>query len=183
MPVPVRSSATFSWCYAFIPLVLSNPSLDIVDKAEQAVPADAGESAAVGVGTPPDEDGFADDVVFGHEAPVAGVEGVVAVVALHPIVVHLEGVLRGLLVVDEDLAVADLQLVALVGTDGALIDGQVLQRQVDGLALGRYPDRTIVVARPMHVTIERIDVQFGSICISISGRFLKASAVRLVMGM
>ena len=62
----------------------------------------------IGIGTPPDEDGLTNDVILGHEAPIAGVEGVVTVVALHPVVVQLKGVLRRLLIVDEDLAVFHL---------------------------------------------------------------------------
>ena len=39
--------------------------------SEEAVPSDAAEAAAVGVRRPPDEERFAYDMVFGHEAPVA----------------------------------------------------------------------------------------------------------------
>ena len=45
---------------------------DVVDYAEETAPADASiEERTVGVAAPPDEDGLAHDVVFGHEAPVA----------------------------------------------------------------------------------------------------------------
>ena len=64
----------------------AEPLLDVVNEAEEAAPADAVHATAVGVAAPPDEDGLADDVVLGHEAPVARVGGVVAVVALHPVV-------------------------------------------------------------------------------------------------
>ena len=85
------------------------------------------------------------------------------IVTLHPVVVHLEGVLRGLLVVNEYLAILHLQLIAFVGTDGAFVDGQILQCQVDGCALLRNPDGAVVVARPVHVAIQRIDVQRATV--------------------
>ena len=81
---------------------------NIVYETEQALPSDAGESATVWVRAPPDKDGLADDVVFWYEAPIAAVQRVVAVVALHPVVVKFEGVLGGLFVVDEYLAVPNL---------------------------------------------------------------------------
>ena len=73
-------------------------------------------------------------MVFRYEAPVAGVERVVTIVTLHPVVVHLEGVLRGDLVVDVYLTILHFQLVAFIGADRTFIDGQILQRQVDALA-------------------------------------------------
>ena len=80
------------------------------------------------------------------------------IVALHPVVVHLEGVLSSLLVVDIYLAVLHLQLVTLISTDRTLVDGKVLQCQVNALSFSRYPDGTVVVACPVHITIQRIDV-------------------------
>ena len=44
---------------------------DVVDHFSESVPSYAGDAVAVGVGAPPDEDGFSDDVVFGNESPVA----------------------------------------------------------------------------------------------------------------
>ena len=58
---------------------------DVVHEAEQAVPSNAGESVTVRIGTPPNEDRLAHDVIFRHKTPIAGVEGVVAVVTHHPI--------------------------------------------------------------------------------------------------
>ena len=91
------------------------------------------------------------------------------VVTLHPVVVHLKGVLRGLLIVDVYLSVFYFQLVTFIGADRTLVDGQILQRQVDGLTLGRNPDGSVVVARPVHVS-------------TMSERFFKMSAVLLVIG-
>ena len=87
-----------------------------------------------------------------------------AVVTLHPVIVHLEGVLRGLLVIDLYLAILHFEFVTLIGADGALVDGQILQRQVDGFALFGNPDGTVVVARPVHVTIQRIDATRCCLC-------------------
>ncbi len=80
-----------------------------------------------------------------------------AVVAHHPVVVQLEGVAGGLLVVDVYLSVGlHLELVALVGPDAALVDGQVLQCEVYALALLRNPDGSVVVACPVHVSVLRV---------------------------
>ena len=79
-----------------------------------------------------------------------------AVVAHHPVVVQLERVALGRLSVDEYPAVLYLQVVALVGSDGSFIDGDVVHRQLQrGTAL-RNPHRTVVVARPSRVGCERI---------------------------
>ena len=82
-----------------------------------------------------------------------------AVVALHPVVVHLKGIGLRFLSVDKDLSVADLQVVGLINLDGTLIDSDIIQRQLDRLALFRNPDRTVVVARPVLITIQRVDLQ------------------------
>ena len=79
----------------------------------------------VGVVAPPDEDRLAHDVVLGHEAPVARVERVVAVVAHHPVIVHLECVACCGFAVDEDLSAAHLKVVALIDLYRPLIDGNV----------------------------------------------------------
>ena len=62
-----------------------------------------------------------------------------------------------MLAVDEDLVVFHLQVVALIDVDAALIDRQVGEGQLDALSLLRNPYRTIVVARPLCVAVERID--------------------------
>ena len=62
-------------------------------------------------------------MVLGYIAPIARVGGVVAVVAHHPVVVHLEGVAVGQLTVDVDLVAFRLQVVEFVGVDDALVEG------------------------------------------------------------
>ena len=102
-------------------------------------------------------------MVLRHEAPVAGVGRVVAVVALHPVVVHLKGIFLSLLAIDEDLTITDLQVVAFIDLNRTLIDGDIIQCKIDGFALFGYPDGTVVIACPMHVTVQRIDLQIVSI--------------------
>ena len=102
-------------------------------------------------------------MIFRNEAPVARVKGVMAIVALHPVIVHLEGILCGLLAVDEYLSITNLQLVALVGTDGAFVNGQVVECQLQLLAFLGNPDRTIVVTRPVLVAVQGVDVVFAGI--------------------
>ena len=48
-----------------------------------------------------------------------------AVVAHHPVVVHLESIACGGSSVEEDAAVSHLKVVAFVHFDGAFVDGQV----------------------------------------------------------
>ena len=81
-----------------------------------------------------------------------------AVVAHHPVIVHLERILVGLLAVDVYLSAAHLQVVALVDADGALVNGYVLHRQAHRSALLRYPYGAIVVPRPAGIGVQRIDV-------------------------
>ena len=117
----------------------------------------------VGVVRPPDEYGLAHDVVLGHEAPVARVGRVVAVVAHHPVVVHLEGVARGGLAVDVYASAAHLQVVALVHLDGPLVYGYVVHGEpYGGSALGN-PYGAVVVARPACVAVEGIYVAGGGV--------------------
>ena len=66
-----------------------------MDNGEEALPA-FGRKEAFNelIAREEDKDRLAHDVILRHEAPVAAVPGIVAVVAHHPIVVHLEGVAR-----------------------------------------------------------------------------------------
>ena len=114
----------------------------------------------VGVARPPDEYRLANDVVFGHEAPVARVGRVVAVVALHPVVVHAEGVLVGLLAVDVYLSVLHLQVVALVDAYRTLVDGDVVHCERERSAAFRNPNGSVVVACPALVAVERIGAPY-----------------------
>ena len=79
------------------------------------------------------------------------------VVAHHPVVVETEGVALGYLAVDKDAAcIVHFQVVALVNLDASFVDGQVVEGQGDGLALLWNPNRTIVVARPACIGIDRV---------------------------
>lgn len=52
-------------------------------------------------------------MVFGYEAPIAAVCRVVAIVALHPVVVHLEGVLSRKFAIDVVVDASSFYFVAL----------------------------------------------------------------------
>ena len=87
-----------------------------------------------------------------------------AVIAHHPVIVELEGVTLRLLAVDEDAAsVVYLQVVALIHLDATLIYRQILQREGYRLALLRNPYRTVIIARPTRIGIQRIEVAISSI--------------------
>ena len=87
-------------------------------------------------------------MVFGHEAPVARVGRVVAVVAHHPVIVHLECVAVGGSAVDVDNAVAHGEVVALIVADYALIDGQIIKGELQCGSLLGNPYLAIVGACP-----------------------------------
>ena len=95
-------------------------------------------------------------MVFRHKAPVTGVGGLVAVVAHHPVVVHIEGIGVGLFTVDVDAVFLDFQFVAFIGNDAAFVDGQVILGQLDGGTFGGNPDWTVVIAVPFGVKVQRI---------------------------
>ena len=65
-------------------------------------------------------------MVLGYETPVARVGRVVAVVAHHPVVIHLECIPVGGLTVNKDISVAHLEGVVLVGSYGSGIHRQVI---------------------------------------------------------
>ena len=122
------------------------------------------EPRSVCVCAQPDKEGFAHDVVFWNEAPIARVGRTMAIVALHPVIVHLEGVLRSFLSVDEDVAfVSYLQVVALINTDGTLVDGDVVQRQLDAFAFLGNPNWPVVVLCPTCISILRIEPQVATL--------------------
>ena len=92
------------------------------------------------------------------------------VVAHHPVVVHLEGIALGLLAVDEDAAaVVDAQVVVFIHLDAALIDGQILQGQLDARALLGNPHGTIVVAGPSGVGVLRIEFEGRGVVVEHHG--------------
>ena len=91
-------------------------------------------------------------MILRDEAPIARVGGVVAVVAHHPIVVHLESVIVSGLAIDVDLVALYLQVVQLVSVDDALVQRQSVDIQRNRNAL--LGD----VERPEVVDIPRIEV-------------------------
>ena len=97
-------------------------------------------------------------MVLGHESPITRVGRVMTVITHHPVVVELERVFIRFLTVDEDLTVLHLQLITLVSTDGALIYSNVLHVQLDALALGRNPNRTVVISCPACIPISWINL-------------------------
>jgi hypothetical protein len=62
----------------------------------------------------PDEEGFSDDVIFRNKTPVAGVQGVVAVIAHHEVVILFEGILGHFFSIDEEFAVFNFSVVIVV---------------------------------------------------------------------
>ena len=82
-----------------------------------------------------------------------------AVVAHHPVVVELEGIACCHLTVDDDFPVSHFEDISFVGTYATLVDGQVVECQLDGLSLSGYPYRTIVVASPVGIAVEWVDVE------------------------
>ena len=82
-----------------------------------------------------------------------------AVVAHHPVVVHLKGVAVCLLTINIDTSVAHLQVVALIGADGSFIDSDIVEREFERSATLRNPYWAIVVASPPHSTVLRINVR------------------------
>ena len=88
-------------------------------------------------------------MVLGHEAPVTRVGAAVAVVAHHPVIVHLERIVVLRLAVDVDFAVLHLQVIALVCADGALVYGIVGRSKMECGSTFRNPYLAHVVALPV----------------------------------
>jgi len=57
-----------------------------------------------------------------------------AVVTHHPVVVHLEGVFGSRFAVDADFILCNLKVVAFVGTDAALVDGDIVEGELESLS-------------------------------------------------
>ena len=86
------------------------------------------EPAPVLVCAEPYHNRLAHYMVLWHEAPEAAVCTVVPVVALHPVIVHLEGVFVRLLTVDDDLSLGrNDKFIAFINANGTFIHRQVLQ--------------------------------------------------------
>ena len=126
----------------------------------------AAEPCSVCVCAEPDKDRFAHDMILGNEAPVARVGRTMAIVALHPVVIHLESIVLGFFSIDIDTPLTDLEVVALINLDGTLVNGDIIECKSDGLALFRNPDWSVIVTRPMLVTIERVNLQITGIRIN-----------------
>ena len=86
-----------------------------------------------------------------------------AVVTHHPVVVQLKGIGLRFFAINEYLAVLHHQVVTLVGTDGPLVDGDIIHVQGDGLALFRNPDGSVVVSCPVQIAVQRVDVPLLSL--------------------
>ena len=71
-------------------------------------------------------------MVFRNKAPITRVGGIVAVVAHHPIVIHLKGVGISWLTVDENLVTFNFQVVKLVGVNDTLVERQIFGVQSHG---------------------------------------------------
>ena len=113
--------------------------------SEHSVPADA---AVFLVQRQPDEYCFSNDVVFRDKAPITRVGGIVAVVAHHPIVIHLKGVGISWLTIDENLVAFNFQVVKLVGVDDALVERQISGVQSHGDAFLWQHDWSVIVDIP-----------------------------------
>lgn len=97
-----------------------------------------------------DEHRRTDDVVLGHKTPKAAVLTVVAVVAHHKEVVHLEGVGVSGFAVDVYLSVTNIGVgMAFVVSDYSFVDGPQVGCEAYCFALAGYPDarRTAPVAQ------------------------------------
>ena len=96
-------------------------------------------------------------MVFRYESPVTGIQGVVAVIAHHKVVVLLERVLSSGFSVDDNVAILDLQGIVLIVTDDALIEGQVVRADGNGDTFLRDPQRAEEVAGPAGLSGEGED--------------------------
>ena len=99
-----------------------------------------------------------------------------SVVAHHPVVVHLEGVAVDRLSVDVDLVAFHLQVVKFIGMDDALIERQVFQRKLYGLAFLGNLDGTIVVDTP-RIEVWTVGINIGSCVVFINTFYRSESAV------
>ena len=94
----------------------------------------------------PNKDRAAHNMIFRHETPITTVGAIVAIVAHHPIVVHLELVL-----------LADADRAVLIRPSYAGIDRIVSLRNHDAVAFAGDINRTVIVACPVGMP-QRIDI-------------------------
>ena len=91
-----------------------------------------------------------------------------AVITLHPIVVHLECIAIRLFPVNENLPILHFKVVMFVYSDRTFIHGYIVHSQFDGLSFGRNPYRTVIVTCPTRPGIERIQTVGYGIYIIVS---------------
>jgi hypothetical protein len=60
-------------------------------------------------------------VVFGQKAPIARIDGVMAVIAHHPVVVHFKGVSIGFFSVYKNIITINFNRIMLINRNGAAI--------------------------------------------------------------
>ena len=91
-----------------------------------------------------------------------------AIVSLHPVVVHLECIRCSDLAIDKDLSlVIDGKVITFIHSDRTFIDRKILESEADGLTLLRNPYRSIVVSGPTSACIERIEVAYDLLSIEL----------------
>src|ERR1700741_1908115 len=100
----------------------SQAAIRLMDNIEKPAPAYLTKERGITIPAHPDEQRLAYNVVFGHKAPVARVFRVVAVIAHHPVVVHLKGITIGFYAVDEDVFTVHCQLVMLILGNTAFVE-------------------------------------------------------------
>src|ERR1700742_1954449 len=106
----------------------------------------------------PDKPGLAYDMIFRYKTPVAGILRSMPVVPHHPVIIHLKGVLGGRLIIEIDHSILHLQVIMLIYTDGAFINGVILLCKRQRCAPGGYPDGAIIIPAPVEVMVVRIDI-------------------------
>ena len=72
-----------------------------MDKLKESTPSDLMHKVPILVDRKPDEKSFSHNMVLRDKTPIAGVKGIVAVVAHHEVIVLMECVLSKLFTIDE----------------------------------------------------------------------------------
>ena len=101
------------------------------------------------------EESLTHDMILRHEAPIARVRRIVAVVAHHKVVVHSEGVGVSLHSIHKYLVAIYTKVVALVLVDDTLVEGQIVDCKRNCSTLLRNPNRSEVVDIPRIVLAVR----------------------------
>ena len=80
--------------------------MDLRDVFQYSIPSNLPiEESIILIEREPHEERLPDDVIFRHEAPEARIGRVIAVIAHHPVVVHLKAIGIRLLAVDVDFPI------------------------------------------------------------------------------